>query len=293
MKIQLQQILLLLLFMGIAHSTLSAQTKKEKKDNDKYVHIDMKDGTVVEGTLMGRLGDTVVVESKTLGIVSLNIKNIKHIEDTKKEYLKNGEYIPMGNIYAPYSFFAPTGFGLRKGEGYYSNFDIFISKVGYGFTDYFSIEAGTEMLSLLIGKPFQVVYAVPKLSFPIAPDINLGLGVYVSRFGSGITFDDPLFVNVPFGIATFGNRDKNISVGFGTLLISGDKSSFLSISGQLKVSKKISLITENYILRSGVVPIPIISVGMRYAHRDFSFDAGLAALGIPFLGFSVPFGQPR
>ena len=67
MKSLIAQITLFILCVGITAS-LSAQTKKEpKKTEAKQVRIDLVDGSSIEGKLIARRGDTVVVESATFG----------------------------------------------------------------------------------------------------------------------------------------------------------------------------------------------------------------------------------
>ena len=81
MKLLIEKIVFLILCFGIT-TALSAQTKKEaKKTEAKQVHVDLIDGNSIEGKLITRRGDTVVVESTTLGVLNLNIKNIKNIKN--------------------------------------------------------------------------------------------------------------------------------------------------------------------------------------------------------------------
>ena len=150
MKSLIAKITFFILCFGIA-APLSAQTKKEpKKTEAKQVHIDLVDGSSIEGKLIARRGDTVVVESVTFGVLNLHIKNIKNIDAVSTENLKNGQSW-FENVHAPHGYFAPTAFNFRKGEGYYGNIFLFFNQVGYGFTDHFSISGGTELVSIFIG----------------------------------------------------------------------------------------------------------------------------------------------
>jgi hypothetical protein len=310
-KIKLYQrpLLSILLLIAIMASPLSAQVKKEKqkKETIKQVHVDLKDGKKIEGKLLERIGDTVVIESDTL-VAHVHIKNIKNIQELNSENTNFDKYLYNENKHAPHGFFAPTGFGLRKGEGYYKNFYLFINHLNYGFTDNFSIELSTETLSLLNASngrtsPFQVIYAVPKFSYTVAKDVNIGLGVYLVRLGS-----DFLTINgsgngnvfgIPFGVATFGNRDNNISVGLGTLILAPETNGKVfvgSLSGQLRLAKNFSIVTENYGFKhldfNDENPV-IGSIGLRYMSNSFSFDLGINNFRLPVLGFSVPFGHKK
>jgi hypothetical protein len=293
-------------------SPLSAQIKKEKqkKETAKQVHVDLKDGKQIEGKLIERIGDTVVVESDTL-IARIHIRNIKNIQELNNENTNWNKFLYNENKHAPHGFFAPTGFGLRKGEGYYKNFYLFMNHLNYGFTDNFSLEFSTETLSLLTSgsgtSPFQVIYLVPKLSYSVAKDVNLGLGMYIARLGSDISSSNSSTFGVPFGVTTFGNRDNNLSIGVGTLLFAPSANEgnifVFSLSGQLRLAKNFGLVTENYLFKSsafgGNSSFPLSSIGMRYMSNSFSFDLGISFnLGqdnfrFPVLGFSVPFGHKK
>jgi hypothetical protein len=309
MKKYLIQFLSIALLIGTMTSPLSAQVKKEKqkKETPKQVHVDLKDGKHIEGKLLERIGDTVVIESDTF-IAHVNIKNIKNIQELNSNNTNFDKYLYNENKHAPHGFFAPTGFGLRKGEGYYKNFYLFVNHLNYGFTDNFSIELSTETLSLLAAgngvSPFQVIYAVPKISYTVAKDVNLGLGVYIAHFGSDIfgSSGNGANVGIPFGVTTLGNRDNNFSIGLGTLLFApsaNETNIFVaSLSGQLRLAKNFGLVTENYLFRSpsfggGNASFPLGSIGMRYMSDNFSFDLGINNLRLPVLGFSVPFGRKK
>jgi hypothetical protein len=308
MKRYLLQFLSIALLIGTMASPLSAQVKKEKqkKETTKQVHVDLKDGKHIEGKLLERIGDTVVIESDTF-IARVNIKNIKNIQELNSGNSNFDKFLYNENKHAPHGFFAPTGFGLRKGEGYYKNFYLFINHLNYGFTDNFSLEFSTETLFLLTSRasgfsPFQVIYVVPKLSYTVAKDVNLGLGMYIARLGSIVSSSNSTTFAVPFGVTTFGNRDNNLSIGLGTLLFApsaNETNIFVaSLSGQLRLAKNFGLVTENYLFRSpsfggGNASFPLGSIGMRYMSDNFSFDLGINNLRLPVLGFSVPFGRKK
>jgi hypothetical protein len=299
MKIPFQQILLTLILIT---SSLSAQVKKEKKENPKQVHLDMKDGNSIDGKLIDRRGDTIVIESTTLGMMNIHIANIKSINDLESKSSVGVKNLYHENRHTPHGYFAPTAFGLRKGEGYYGNFYLFVHHLNYGFTDHFSVEISTETLSLLTSaSPFQVVYAVPKFSFNVSKDVNLGVGIYISKFGSFFNRSSSSYLTIPFGVATFGNRDKNLSIGVGTF-VSGSffsstssQVSVISLSGQLRLSKDFVLMTENYGFNSRFSNFPVIigSAGVRFLGKKATFDIGINSIRIPVLGFSFAFGNKK
>ncbi|MDZ7877992.1 MAG: hypothetical protein U5L45_09990 [Saprospiraceae bacterium] len=262
----------------------------------------------IEGKLVERRGDTVVVESTSLDTLNIHIKNIKSISELDDAKINLSKYLYDENKHAVHGFFAPTGFGLRKGEGYYKNFYLFVNHLNYGFTDNFSLEFSTETLSLFASggtSPFQLMYVVPKLSYPVAQDVNIGVGMYIARLASNL--GNGAVFGIPFGVATYGNRDNNLSAGLGKLLIANANPTYpfvFSLSGQLRFAKNFGLVTDNYLFKfsefNGDEPIVLNSIGIRYIGKSFSFDLGAsfsliedASFILPALGFSVPFGRNK
>lgn len=302
----LKSLFLLLCFTSITLS-LSAQTKPEKKPEAKQVRIEMTDGNSIDGKLLARRGDTVVVESATLGTLNLNIKNIKSIDALSAQSFRNGKYW-FENIHAPHGFAAPTGFNFRKGEGYYGNVFLFFSQVGYGFTDNFSISGGTEFITLL-GEAFDesgiwpaFLYLNPKYSFKADKNITVGAGMFLffSRegFGGGTST-----IPFPYAVATFGNRDNNVSLGLGAGLSRGTTGKAVTLSAQGRLTRGISLMSENYFLGD----FNIGTTGFRFMNPSIAFNVGLmyafdgsgngidgeTFAPIPFLGLSIPFKSKR
>ncbi|WP_460613445.1 hypothetical protein [Hymenobacter seoulensis] len=157
-------------------------------------------------------------------------------------------------------FFSPTARNLRAGEGYVQTIDVFLLGANYGFTDNFSMGLlASAIPGLGIGN--QIVAITPKFSAPISKDWSLGAGLlyaripaeddisgYTSSYGAGIAY----------GLATYGSADNNLTFGLGygfTGEGNGNqgfgKSPVAVLSGTTRVSKKLSLMSENYLITSG------------------------------------------
>ena len=303
----LKIIVLLLCFVGINFS-LSAQTKREKKPETKQVRIEMTDGNFVDGKLIERRGDTVVVESPTLGTLNLNIKNIKNIDALTAQNFKDGKFW-FDNVHAPHGYVAPTGFNFRKGEGYYGNVFLFFNQVGYGFTDNFSISGGTEILTLFgagIGDfswP-QFLYINPKFSFQADKNLTVGVGMFL-LFSRGDFGRGNQTIPFPYAVATLGNRNNNLSLGVGADVSNGSTAKILTLSGQGRLTRGISLMSENYFggeLNIGTTGFRFMNssiafnIGFMYVLNvgsSNSFDNSDPVAPFPFLGLSVPFGSKK
>jgi hypothetical protein len=308
MKTQLQKIVCTLL-LAFSICPITAQTKPEQKDSGKQqVVIELKDGNNIDGKLLARRGDTVVVESKTLGTLNIHIKNIKSIDARSPENIKANEYW-FDNVHAVHGFISPTGFNLRKGEGHFSNIYLFFNYVSYGLTDNFSLTAGTEFLSLLFGEGSNVpsfYYLNPKISIPIQKEITVGLGsMLVFYKNNNLNGRQPL-LPIPYGVVTFGNRNNNGSLGFATSFVGSRKIPILTLSAQGRAGRGLSLMTENYFgedLNFGITGCRFMSkhigvnVGFFYSLTNSQYgiasDLGTSPLRRLFLGLNVPFGRKR
>ena len=308
MRPKIVKIIFLFLCFVSMSASLSAQTKPEKKPETKQVHIEMTDGNFVDGKLIARRGDTVVVESPTLGTLNLNIKNIKNIDALTPQNFKDGKFW-FDNIHAPHGFFAPTGFNLRKGEGYYGNVFLFFHQVGYGFSDNFSISGGTELITLLFNEGGgsswpQFLYLNPKFSFQADKSLTVGVGMFLF-FSRGDFGNGNQTIPFPYAVATFGNRNNNLSLGLGAGVSNGSTGKVLTLSGQGRLTRGISLMSENYF--GGELNIG--TTGLRFMNTGIAFNVGFMytldnsgnsisgngnpVAPFPFLGLSAPFGSKK
>ncbi|TGE09661.1 hypothetical protein [Hymenobacter fodinae] len=155
-------------------------------------------------------------------------------------------------------FFAPTARNLRAGEGYFQTIDLFLLGVNYGITDNVSIGMlASAVPGIGIGN--QVVAITPKFSYPVSNKLSVGGGLLYARIP---TFDSYNYstgygAGVAYGLLTTGSADNNFTVGLGYGFSGGrgdqgfGKSPVAVVSGATRVSRRISLMSENYLITSG------------------------------------------
>jgi len=255
--------------------------------------ITMSDGNRYFGTIVKQDPAYIKLSTK-IGTVKLPRMDIKEMHVVKESQVKDGRYW-YPNLQATRYFFAPNGYGLKKGEAYYQNVWIFFNQFSVGIVDYFSIGAGFVPAFLFGGTPTPV-WVVPKVSVPIIKDkLNIGAG---GLFGTVIPEENTGF-GLAYGLATYGSRDRNITVGIGYGYAAGEWTDYplITISSMIRASPRSYFVTENY-----VVPIDgeinfIFSLGGRSIINRVSIDYGLfipaiqnqdVFFAIPWLGFTVP-----
>ena len=211
--------------------------------------IETTKGTTFTGTLVGLTLSTLEFESTELGHISLQREQVRRAElqGPVKAGTTSGYYdIGNGNRL----FFGPTGRGLRKGENTLQTVNLFLLGANFGITDNFSMGGYITLIpGLGLGNQFLVL--TPKLSFPISEKLHVGAGALYLRipdfngllnrsYGAGILY----------GAATYGSADDNVTLGLGYGFFEGEIGStpILQVGGQKRISRRISLISENYIV---------------------------------------------
>lgn len=278
---------------------LSVQTFGQKKTEQKILQLQMKDGNTVQGKLIEKRADSLSIKTATFGVLNLSLKDIKTINELDPSRFKDGEYW-FENPHATRGFFAPTGFGLKKGEGYYNNVYVLFNSVTYGFTDNLSMGVGIIPLFIDGGLPV-VAYITPKVTFSAGENFHCGVGVLAGSFGFGT---NRVSAGIAYGIGTIGNHDDNLTFGLGYGYANGSFASvpLINVAGQKRIARKVSLITENYFISSGGTSVFFGVSGVRIMNPNASFDICLPYAfssgggGIspsPILSITLPFGRKK
>ena len=218
----------------------------------------------------------------------------------------------LENVGKSRHLYAPSSIGLKKGDGYFSQKWVF-SSAAVGITDNVSLLAGTftffpPALTILGGKA----------SAEIAPDIHLAAGGEIFVTGLG---DFEILAQAAFGGVTFGNEDNQITLSSGYVGLGdgdyGDSAIPVIVAGQVRLSRRGVLVTENWLLippeysgRPLIVSAAYrLLAGIRTTRVDgrlvqtkprFTWDFGLVAVGevgensvlfpLPWIDFAYHFG---
>jgi len=260
-------------------------------DASQNWQVNTKDGNQFIGQIVEDAADSIQLETKAFGIIGIARHNIKSIR--LLQLSKDGNLWPQNHHSSRY-FFGPTGFGLKKGEGYYQNNWVLLNQVSYGITDHFSLGAGVVPFFLFGGYTLGPLWITPKLSYEYK-DVGLGGGALIGI----VPGEDVDAFGVVYGSTTFGDRDKNLTLGAG-YFFSGDdfsNSPTVSLSLMFRVTRKFYFISENYFLGSGNTSI--VSLGGRTVWTNTALDYGLAFFpgsgagffALPWLGLTVPLGK--
>ena len=184
--------------------------------------------------------------------------------------------------------FTATGRTLGQGKAYVGTYLIALPFVAIGLTDRVTIAAGAPVL---FGE-FEPFYLGPRVQVLRTPTEQVSLGTLA------FFFDDEV-VGIVYGVGTFGDSDNALSAGVG-YFYSGDEvlnEPAFMLGGEVRVSRRIKVITENYVLPDAVGML--LAGGVRIIGDRFSTEiaiAGVAADGereccVPIVNFSYAFGR--
>lgn len=290
---KINQTSFLLIFLLIVQTGMS--TVIARNQPGEHVRVTTHDENVLTGVIIQENEEEIVLRVEGIGDVTIQRSNIKSMEIIESDRMRNGKYWfenPQGTRY----FFAPNALGLNKGSGYYQNTWIFFNNVNYGVSDHVSIGAGMVPLFLL-GEFNLPLWLLPKVSIPVSTDnIHVGAGALLG----GVVGVDGGGFGIVYGNTTFGNRDKNLTLGLGYGYAGTEWSNtpLVNISGLIRTGQKFYWLAEVYFL-PGIEGSGFGIFGARWAPERFAVDFGLARpvteaggiIGVPRLGITIPFGN--
>ena len=291
MKIFIAGVALIICLVGIPDRS----DAQNSQDTINY-RIETTDGNEYIGRILERTADRIRIKTDKLGEISILNSDIKKLSEVGSTFLKNGTYW-FDNPQATRYFWAPNGYGLNPGEGYYQNVWILGNQAIFGLAKHISGGVGVLPLFLFAGAPTPA-WITLKYSVPIVENkINIGAGALA---GTVIGEQNTGF-GILYGITTFGSKDKNINIGLGWAYAGGQmaKNPTINISGMFRTGPKGYFITENYFIGTTDNFMVLMSVGGRRIIKNVGLDFGAfiplgadigSFVAIPWLGFTVPFG---
>lgn len=276
-----------------------------KAQDSTYVHIELKQGAPVEGILKHQNDKSISVELPGTGLLTIPWESVQSVSRLSKSDL-NRWANPHPNRY----FFGPSAIPLKKGDKYYQNAYFLLNSIQIGLNDHFSVGGGVLV-------PF-ALFLTPKIGYQVAPKLHLGGGVL---FATSLIRDLNFGVGALYGSMTYGTQEHNLTMNLGlgavkenTGMGSSDYSwkfankPMLTLSGMTRISKRVMLMSENWIFNVTSVNYDdmgqymnresnyegILSAGVRILGRKTAFDVGFltptgAQAAIPYLAYNMRF----
>lgn len=268
---------------------------QEASDSTTIYRVLTVDGNEYFGTIEEQTATFIRIRTQRLGILTIQMNDVQVLERVQQEKMKDGTYWHP-NPQATRYFWAPNGYGLPAGQGYYQNVWVLFNQLSYGFTDNFSMGVGVMPLFLFQNEA-SPIWFTPKVSIPISPDrVNIGAGSLIGTI-AGV---ESGFFGIAYGVLTFGSPDKNFNLGLGYGFADGGWADIpaITLSAMIRISRRGYFITENYFLGADGDQLLLISAGGRFVGDNISIDfGGFMPAGdsdtfiLPWLGIVVPLGK--
>lgn len=251
-----------------------------------------RDGATMIGRLVGETADTVRFQTPG-GMLVLSRTSVAELRRIDPRNVHHGEYWPA-DPHATRLFFAPTGRTMKKRETYFSDTYLFFLDFVTGVTDRITMGGG---FSVFPSSDFSnnVFYLEPKVGVIQGEDFNVSVGALVGFAGK-----ESGSAGILYGMATKGGPDLSLSAGAGWGYFKNKVGSqpMVMIGGAARVSRRISLMSENYVF-SGDANHALLSYGVRIMGERLSVDLAFLNVagggdnfifpGVPFLAFATKF----
>ncbi len=251
------------------------------------------DGTTLYGRII-EVGQSEIKFETNIGIIPIQLAKIKEIKEIPISSIKKGVYwFPNPNDTR--LLFAPTARCLKGGEGYFADYYLFFPMVAFGITDNITIAGGASIFPW-VGIENNLFYFMPKVGCNLGDKFSLAVGALLVKLPS---FDDEInpTVGICYGVGTVGGPNSNLTagVGFGYVDWEFEKTPMFMFGGQHRVSRRISLVSENWMMPG--VDQPGIAYGLRFFGEKVSVDLGFLNTigdnmifpGIPYIDFVIKF----
>ena len=271
----------------LSPATVRAQAPPDiPAPNDTIHEVRLGDGSVIFARVVEFDEERVVLETAGGARLDVERSEIEAVRPASGQVVE-GEFWtedPGGSRL----FFTSTGRSLRGGESYIGTYVVVLPFAAVGVTDRFTIVGGAPVLFGEL-EPF---YLGPKLQILRQPEVQASIGTLA------FFFDDEV-VGVAYGVATFGDTERALSAGLG-FFYSGDEvvnEPAFMLGGETRVSRRIKLITENYVLPDAVGLV--LSGGVRVIGDRFNTEVGVVGAiadgdggcCVPLINFSYAFGR--
>ncbi len=255
--------------------------------------VRLKDGSTLVGRIIRVSGDSVRLRLDG-GELSFARAAIVEVLQYPASRMRNGSYW-FENPHATRLLFSSTAFPLDKGTGYYSNTWLVLHTFATGLSDRFTIGGGFLWFpGVEIDETFY--YLLPKYTVVNGERTKFAIGALAGLLPFGSNDGDRISAGLLYGVGTTGNKDSNLSLGLGWGYAGDDLATnpVVMLGGQGRVSRRISLISENWIFPIDGGTEGVYSYGLRFLGEGLTVDlAFISPFGenvtLPWLGFAFRF----
>lgn len=239
----MKTILFLLSFLCLSNISFSQNDSIAVQDTNTYRFI-KTDGSEIIGKILSQDAREILVltlDNRKIYIPQHVIKEIVLINNSDFNF--KGDFVGEDKFATRY-FLTTNGLPIKKGE-HYVQWNLFGPDFQFGLGK----NLGVGIMTSWLGMP--IIGSIKK-SWELGEKTQFAIGGLI---GTG-SWGAPDFGGaLPFGTLSFGDRTKNIAIsgGYGAIWQNGGLNgrALASIAGMIKISTKISLVFDSFILLPG------------------------------------------
>ena len=239
------------------------------------IKLSLKSGSTIITRFERWSGNTIVFETE-FGLQNIDIDKIENILILDERHFKDGIYYATDPNYTRL-FFAPTARALKKGAGYFADYELVFPGFAYGVTDKFSIGGGIFPFST---GDNSIAWLTPKYTIMETRDRAVAIGLLNIIIGGNDN------VGILYGTSTFGESDNALTVGLGYGYVGSNlaEKPMIMIGGEKRIGKRTKFLTENWLFPGA--DEPLFSVGIRWFGDKLAADFGfIRTFKMALLGF--------
>ncbi len=263
-----------LLFIGLPN-ILAAQEGSDTTTVSYKMYVVVKnDGTEYVGQILKQDSREVLIKTDKLGEIYIpkhEIKEIREIENIK-EY-KSGVSFRENRMASRY-YLTTSAIPLGKGNDYF-RLTYFLLEAQFALGDNFSL----GVMTTPVGAP---IVLTPKFGYEVADKFHLGGGLL---FGS-LSWTRPDYGGLfGYGLATYGTKNHNVTLGagygfvYGDGNVSGQNAPLISMGSHLRIGSSAFFNFEALIVVNSDFALGALIPGVRWVTKkqnvwDFGFTGG-------------------
>tara|TARA_B110000037_G_C17111986_1_gene502240 strand:- start:130 stop:1092 length:963 start_codon:yes stop_codon:yes gene_type:complete len=239
----MKTLLFLLSFLCLSSIGFSQNDSISVQDTNTYRFIKTDGGELI-GKILNQDAREILILTNDNRKIYLPQHTIKEMVIVNTSDFNNkGEFIGEDKFATRY-FITTNGLPINKGE-HYVQWNLFGPDFQFGLGKNF----GVGIMTSWLGMP---IIGTIKKSWEIGEKTQFAVGGLI---GTGSWALPDWGGALPFGTLSFGDRSKNLAIsgGYGAIWQNGDLDgrALTSIAGMIKVSPKISLVFDSFILLPG------------------------------------------
>ena len=267
-----------------AQTQPSSDTAVSATSAGDTVEVVLQDGSRYYGRILSETDAVIRIELLSGSILEVRREQVRSAERFRGRVVSGTVWRRDPN--ATRLFFAPTARSLSAGRGYVSVYELFMPFVAVGIHDRVTLAAGTPLV-FSSQQSERLLWFAPKVQLFQRPNTAAAMGVLhfwlagrdsYCPAGDPYCEEDPAHYGVAYAVMTLGSEDEAVTFGGGAaysgMELVQDPLVFMA-GGEMRTSKGLKLITENYFFPGG--NFFILSGGMRFFGEKLTADLGLFA----------------